>query len=81
MRGNNSGTKVTVKGSLKTFDKLPKHIREKLARANHNWSPEECEDFLLWEGATALSEHITEAEQAMAAAHYAVLASGKPYPK
>lgn len=81
MRGSNSVAHKSVKGSIATYDRLPKHIRQKLARANHDWSPEECQDFLMWEGAAALSEHITEAEAAMAAAHYAILESGKPYPK
>jgi hypothetical protein len=66
---------------MSTYDELPKHIRQKLANANVNWSPEETRDILLWEGSAWLTAFLRDAEQEMADRHYAILASGKPYPK
>jgi hypothetical protein len=81
VRNHNSGTSVVCRGSIATYDELPKHIRHKLANANHNWSPEETSDMLLWEGSAATSAHIAAADAALAERHYAILASGRPYPR
>jgi hypothetical protein len=81
MARNNSGPGATVEGDMATFDTLPEHIRQKLARASYNWSPEECHDMLLQEGAAHLSEFLAAAEQTLAENHYEILASGTPYPK
>ncbi len=37
---NHSGASLTS-GCMKTFDKLPKAVREALASADHNWSGEQ----------------------------------------
>lgn len=66
---------------MEVFDKLPKHVREKLANANHNWCPEETRQVLFWEGTAYVNDCITGADHDAAAAHYAILASGKPYPR
>lgn len=79
-RGNTTG-RVLVKGSLATYDKLPKSVRQKLANANHDWSPEECEEMLWLDSPAYVIDFLTRADQAMTNRHYAILASGQPYPK
>lgn len=78
---NNTSTRVVVEGTMSTYDALPKHIRQKLANANVNWSPEETRDILHWEGSAWLTAFLRDAEQEMSDRHYAILASGQPYPR
>lgn len=78
---SNTGPGARTKGSIFVYDELPPQIRQKLANANHNWSPEETLDALNWEGAAFVREAIDASEKAEADRHYAILASGQPYPR
>jgi hypothetical protein len=58
-------------------------VRRYLANANHNWSPDQCREALVKLDGECddLIDHLRSLEYRMRADHYAILASGKPYPK
>lgn len=80
---SNSGPGKTASGSLDRYDTLPRFVRRYLANANHNWSPDQCHAALVkLDGECEdLVDHLRNLEYRMRADHYAILASGKPYPK